>query len=276
MSEPGQVGQSRPGNTATDVRQVIVGPVQGIGAVSWSPDGSWIAYDAVPFGGSTGDDPTAPPGPHAVSELWLVHPDGSGRHRLAVIDGFGGKPRWSPDGSHLSSSLYNDRRILVADIAAGTEQRFVADQPYLTSWSPDGTRLAWSSDPFPDPKAATSIMDASTGVSTEICGDCYFPRWSPTGEWLAVRRGGQTQVIGPDGSLGPTFGAGSPLDWSSDGRSFDFTETTYELRVADVSTGAVRVIATAGPGNALSPTGWVPGTRMVAIIDSGHTAWYSP
>jgi Tol biopolymer transport system component len=91
------------------------------GCGSWSPTGEWIAYNLVPDLPVRGDDPSAPEGPHSVSELWLVHPDGSERHRLAVIDGSGSTPRWSPDGTRLASALTNDHRILIADIAHGTE-----------------------------------------------------------------------------------------------------------------------------------------------------------
>jgi TolB protein len=54
--------------------------VEEMGA-SWSPDGKWIAF----YAGSGGSH-----------DLYLIHPDGSGRRRLTR--GGGEMPSWSPDG----------------------------------------------------------------------------------------------------------------------------------------------------------------------------------
>jgi Tol biopolymer transport system component len=93
---------------------------------SWSPDGEWIAFE------------------HPYGELYLVHPDGTGFHRVPVDlpSGTGAaNPSWSPDGRWLVFSL---RRDGVGEIWAvrpdGTGlQRIVAEPGTdlsMPRWSP--------------------------------------------------------------------------------------------------------------------------------------------
>jgi Tol biopolymer transport system component len=62
---------------------------------AWSPDGAWVVFQR-PYG-----------------QLYLVHPDGSGLHRvpLSLASGAGGlNPSWSPDGDWIVFSLQRDER----------------------------------------------------------------------------------------------------------------------------------------------------------------------
>jgi dipeptidyl aminopeptidase/acylaminoacyl peptidase len=260
---------------ATGLRRSIVPVEPGIGSLSWSTDGRWIAYNRVPMGGGPyDDDPTAPPGPHGISEVWVVRPDGSNRHRVAVLDGWGGRLAWSADGRRLAASLYNDDRVMVADIAAGTEHRIPAVDPYLADWSPDGAELVTASD-----KGDTSLLDPSTGAAHVLVANAWFPRWSPRGDWIAVFRRDRfaTQLVHPNGALGPVAGGGQPVDWSSDGRLVDLVLGTHAADVLDADTGTARTVAqSAGDGPELIPTVWVPRSHTLAVIASPFSAWYSP
>jgi TolB protein len=68
---------------------------------AWSPDGRWIAYstDADANGVlRTGEDESA-----YAPELYLMHPDGSGRTRLTRTKTVGEEsPSWSPDGRWIA------------------------------------------------------------------------------------------------------------------------------------------------------------------------------
>lgn len=52
---------------------------------AWSPAGNWIAYVKVP--------------PGNFGDLWLIHPDGSGDHRIVVSAAF---PAWTPGGARIA------------------------------------------------------------------------------------------------------------------------------------------------------------------------------
>ena len=91
---------------------------------SWSPDGKWIAF--------TSDRNT-----HAGRELpqwelkqltavYIVHPDGTGLHRLTPLDQFAGSPKWSSDGNRIvyyqASDIFAVPQIASVDVATGAQQ----------------------------------------------------------------------------------------------------------------------------------------------------------
>ena len=86
------------------------------GSASWSPDGQWILTD------------------NAQGGLYVVHPDGTGRHPIILQTGpgsyFAREPGWSPDGKRLVFTLYlsstNQQNIYMAR-ADGTDLRQVTN-----------------------------------------------------------------------------------------------------------------------------------------------------
>lgn len=102
----------------------------GLGELTWSPDGKWIAF----FG---------PDG-----ELMLVNPDGEAVRKIAAA---GYDFTWSPDGSKLtflSVDEKNDFRqeIVVLDVATGARTTLPAPRRKTISvpaWSPNGKQLAY-------------------------------------------------------------------------------------------------------------------------------------
>jgi TolB protein len=117
----------------TDVRDVIRGARAD--DPSYSPDGRWIAYSDV-------RDPKTqnPIPPHAI---YLVHPDGSGNHRI-TSRGNAWFPDWSPDGKHV---VFASSRGLVVMRADGSGRRRL-DVPASTtsnpSYSPNGRFIAFA------------------------------------------------------------------------------------------------------------------------------------
>jgi len=139
-----------------------------------------------------------------------------------------------------------------------------------TSWSPDGTRIAFMSnhgdDPDRDPSAQLFVVDAKPEATEKALTTATVragrsrPEWSPDGKWIAIFEGDEKKfgaysmdhlvLVASDGSGAPTrFKATEDLDrgtsnvkFSADGRSITFLVTddrsVYPAR-ANLSGGPV-------------------------------------
>ena len=94
--------------------------------IAWSPDGNWIAYsddrDNLKWNG-----------------VWLVHPNGTGRHRVSRgYASFG----WSPDARRLA--VASGRHLTVVRISGGATRLPTTVDIARVLWAPDGRRLAFT------------------------------------------------------------------------------------------------------------------------------------
>ena len=102
----------------------------------------------------------------------------------------------SPDGTRLAMDLSDSRSdksdIWIRDLVRGVTSRFTFDPANETApvWSPDGSRLVYSSDRKGPP--ALYAKDASgTGPETELwsCGETVLANdWSSDGKFILVNR----------------------------------------------------------------------------------------
>jgi Tol biopolymer transport system component len=135
-----------------DIR-TLVGP-SGVSSLTWSPDGSRIAYQR----GRSSD------GDGVDQEIWVAEVDGSGEYLLAggfsSIHGIG--PVWSPTGDHIvyqrcdTNPCTGEAHEVVLVTPDGEGEVILPDLrlpgsapwfPFRVTWSPDGTELlytAWS------------------------------------------------------------------------------------------------------------------------------------
>lgn len=156
-----------------------------VGACShtWSPDGKHIAFVApADFVNDQG--------------IWLMNSDGSDPHRITPDCSGGGcaedrdysRPRWSRDGRHLAfvSTVPTGTPILVhiyhLDTGETTELDVGDSLDPSVDWSPDGTKLAFSSrNPVTGfTQIVVSGIDGNgqVGITTED-EESYFPSWEP-------------------------------------------------------------------------------------------------
>jgi TolB protein len=96
---------------------------------AWAPDGKHIAFVAW-----RPDD--------AISDIWLVRPDGSGRHPLTDAYSNNTSPAWSPDGTKLvyvkDDTFGHDTGLYTINASGGKERLTInfnwpQDTP---SWQP--------------------------------------------------------------------------------------------------------------------------------------------
>ena len=153
----------------------------------WSPDGSHIAFIALP------DSAT----PFPVGELWLMDTDGKNARPLADADsGHGYAPAWSPDSTRIAfvgRENPNDPRadqaadalvsnIYIVDVATGQTSRVTRFEGALVEspvWSADGHYLAFLVVHALDDKMTMWIADLVSGQVTALAtGDpLCCPAW---------------------------------------------------------------------------------------------------
>ena len=134
------------------------------------------------------------------SQLWV----NDGRSRTLYYGGIIGQPSWSPDGSRIVFSDSSTRKAYVIDLDGHNAQEVLdsADQPV---WSPDGQWLAYVVfNAYRQTEGLAVARADGSGQKRLVDGNVQSPAWSPDGSTIAFTQdlgtSHQIGVIKPDGS----------------------------------------------------------------------------
>lgn len=190
----------------------IVTDARAFGELTWSPDGSRIAFV---------QDCRLPGRLSSCYHIVVANADGTDRLDLTPSDsGKGYSPLdsfvdWSPDGSKIAYSKPGEIYLVSTDASNG---EFLMEG-IMPDWSPDGTKIAYV-------KAGTGIYVANADGSNPVRlteGYECDPDWSPDGERIAYTSGELTYIMNSDGSHKVLLVEdGDNPRWSPDGTQIAF------------------------------------------------------
>jgi dipeptidyl aminopeptidase/acylaminoacyl peptidase len=257
---------------------------ESVSDVHWSPDSKIVAFLM-----NAGEEKDK------KQQVWFMYVDGG--EPWQVTKHKSGVPsfEFSPDGKTLllvatlpepedqEKRMKNkdDAEVVDHDMktaqlwtwnVSNSEEKQITKGDFTVSdprWSPDGTRITFTSNPTPrldDGSLQTAlVLDVASGKQRKVSDTTDFThtaRWSPDGKWIAylVSRAApfyQTNlfVASAEGgkekklSTGFELNAGEPI-WAPDGKTVYFSSNTresVEIYAADVSAGSVRQL-TEKPG----------------------------
>jgi Tol biopolymer transport system component len=232
--------------------------------------------------------------PVTSASVYLMRVDGS-RQRRVKHGGVASEPTWSPRGGRIAFSLAlggscgppppgqpPTRHWLAVVGPDGQRLQRIALGAVEPTWSPDGSRLAYTSVDRRSVLSGIGVVRLSNRKRSRLVrGTFGRPAWSPKGNQIAyVELRGELAlwVANAEGGARRRVATGLRGDipaWSPDGRRIAFVNSASEIVVRSLSGGSKRITPT--PALASSPV-WSPDGGSIAFVqtklDSGKGQVY--
>ncbi len=220
-----------------------------------SPDGAWLAFVVRTF------DLAADKG---VSQVFLREL-ATGRTIQATREGSNSNPMWAPDGKGLAciSTRSGSPQIWRSGVdGSGSVQ--VTDHPGgvgNASWSPDGSRFAFTSDVKLD-QTANDLHPDLPKANALVYDDLMVRHWDSWKDgtyshlFTVPATGGQaTDLMAGEKADTPLkpFGGGEQIAWSRDGQTLYYTCKRVADPEASTDSGVYAVAAGGGEHRLLTP-----------------------
>ena len=247
------------------------------------------------------------------SEIYRMNPDGKQLRRLTKQPGYDGAPTWSPDGQKITFTSFRDqhrlqeRAPIYGEIYVmnpdGTNPinltQSIERPDRISSWSPDGTRIAFESSGISKWGAGLQwdiwVMDADGGNPRNLTNhhtQDEAPDWAPNGNQIAFSsdrnrdwefekngvRNWEVYVMNADGAnpinLTNNLAWDSSPDWSPDGKQIAFVSNrdgNSEVHVMNAD-GTNPINLTNHPAADSSPD-WSPDGKQVAFQSNRDGNW---
>jgi TolB protein len=262
---------------------------------SWSPDGTWIAFSSgrgnpMPFAHGRWER-------LQLSDIYIVHPDGSGLRKITKGGDFCGSPKWMGDSGHViaycmtaeqtlanrrpSPEPGNDTRLLSVDIAAAASTDLIAGPGVkINPASLPGNQIGYIRKDTAEP--GIYYAGGRRGPSGQI----RAASWSPDGSRVVFHKRANTPR--PSGGGKGTFSRDSHYELTLTGILPAFNPSGTKLvtnsppsasprgssiSVTELETGTSRVVYEDKNRNVLVG-GWSPDGKRILFAIGGFAAFF--